>query len=75
MNDTTAPLSVAEASEALEEARTAHRLAKDKLAMASAILQMATATERAAYRAFNEAVAAMRPVRGPRKPKPEGSQP
>lgn len=71
---TTTPKTVAELAQELETARAATAEAKIAADGADALLKSATAAEKAAYKAFNEAVDAMRPKR-PRQAKAEQSPP
>lgn len=65
---TTTPKSVAELAQELEAARAATVKARIEAASADDVFKTATAAEKAAYKAFNEAVDAMRPKR-PRQAK------
>lgn len=64
---------IAEAAAAYEAAKNALATAKEDLAAAERTMKMATERERAAYKAFNEAVDAMKPKRGPRPKKEEAA--
>lgn len=66
------PLTVAEADAAWAKAKYDLTEAEYNAADANMTLKGARERERAAYRAFNAAVDAMRPKRGPRKAKQEG---
>lgn len=63
---------VAEAAAAYEKAKAVLTEARKQLAEAQVHEKTCTENERAAYKAFNEAVDAMRPKRGPR-PKKDGA--
>lgn len=72
---TMTPKTVAELAADLEAARAATAEAKVAADGADAFLKSATAAEKAAYKAFNEAMAAMRPKRRPRQAKPAEQSP
>jgi hypothetical protein len=64
---------IAEAAAAYESAKLALADAKEQLAAAEAHEKSCAMKEREAYRAFNEAVDAMKPKRGSRPKKGEGN--
>ena len=72
---TTTPKTVADLAQELEAARAATAEAKVASDRADALLRSATAAEKAAYKAFNDAVDGMRPKRGPRQAKPAEQSP
>lgn len=61
--------SVADLAATLDTARASLESARAEVARADRLFKSATAAEKAAYKAFNDAVNAMRPKRGTRQAK------